>query len=170
MIKLRVVVCCVITASLLIASLQASRRQSHDSHDPLTLPVAADGSISPDSIPDHVAYRHFVLMAATTEVPSRIAADRFELLLGEIGLAAHDRALLRDIVAGLREQIDELDAQAAGLSARDPTLLNLRDERTSLLDATANTIREKLTDVGNSQLDQFIQALKREIKIYGAVR
>jgi hypothetical protein len=127
--------------------------------------------VTPESIPDTIAYRHFVIAAATTEVPSRRARDKREMMLADIGLNADDRVVFLNAVTGVRERIADIDKRIA--TASDVAAVSgsfaLRDEKQALLDSISDRLRKGLSTGGRLLLQTYIDNMKREIRIFGDV-
>lgn len=141
----------------------------------LQLPVLVDGSKTPEQIPDQLAYRHFLVAVAEHRSPTPVEADRQRARLRPIGLADADHAAFRDLLAGLREQLDAIEQARASLNsgaiaigAKVPTIAGLKAQEDDLIATTITSLPAKLGIDGLAKLDQHIrQQVKRKIVIYG---
>lgn len=75
-----------------------------------TLPVAIDGRITPDAIPDDVAYRHFIIAMGVRRNASKEEIARRNAMLRVVGLTPEDQKAL---IGALADVSDELAGIAA---------------------------------------------------------
>jgi hypothetical protein len=125
------------------------------------VPVSVDGSVTPDAIPDRVAYRHFIVAASLSNAQDTESLARQRAVVDSVGLSLADRASLQTVlndVADKVRRIDPTSSAAAQKAARD-----------EVLSAAEDQVRFALSPAGLTQLQSRIELMKRRIKIYGSV-
>jgi hypothetical protein len=138
-----------------------------------SLPVAVDGAISPERIPDRLAYRHFVMSVAladdatTEEVAARDAA------LDHVGLSDDQRGMLISVLRGVGDELNGVAegrrSVAAALQSSGPSLDVLRRQQDEILDNARLQLRSILNADSVAAIDTHIrQHVKRRIIVYGA--
>jgi hypothetical protein len=146
------------------------------------LPVAVDGSQTPDLIPDAIAYRLF--MSAVSVAGAKASSEEFDrrdALLSQVGLSVDDYSRF---VAATRHVKDDVDAIVAvrrqmevqlqgSLAEPNERLLaqfdDLRTRHRVVLNTAVQSAITALTPEGRVQFDTFIRDhVKRLVVIYGA--
>lgn len=163
---------CAIAATLLLASQNVMAQHSHArAAAPVQLPIIIDGSITPDQIPDSLAYRHFLTAIAAHPVPTPDEQARQAAQLSPLGLSATDRQALITGLAPFRTQLDSIESARASVTPSTSAaaqLTALESEANSLVANTLQSVRQSLTADGMSRLDQYVQThVKSHIRIYG---
>jgi hypothetical protein len=143
-----------------------------------TLPVVVDGAKDPQSIPDALAYRHFIRAlaeSARSANPTSLQVARRQALLARVGLSSDDRAAFIGALSGVDGQLAQVararkqysrEAISAG-TAREP-LQTLRLQEGEILDATRGRLEGALSGEGVRRLQTHIQEqVKKRIVIYG---
>jgi hypothetical protein len=140
-----------------------------------TLRVIVDGSKTPDQISDDLAYRHFILAIAEHQNPSKEEFQRREARLRPIGFSKQERDTCVFALAGVREELDAIDAARnqiaptfassdAGVQAR---LATLKSQEDSIIANARSRLRLSLGD-GQARLDIYVRnRVKRQIVILG---
>ncbi len=126
-------------AALLLALVHRAHAQTPN--PALRLAVVVDGSQNPGSIPDDVAYRHFLLSIAERANPTPAESKRREVRLRPIGLQKADHDALIQHLSGFRER----------LSSADPSEYN------ALLDSAASSLNAVLSPNGSLMLAAYVQ-------------
>jgi hypothetical protein len=146
------------------------------------LPVAIDGSQTPELIPDAVAYRLFVSAVSVAGAkPSSAELDRRDALLSSVGLSADDHSRFVAATHHVKDEVGAIEAARRQLAARLPEppaqldqrfvaqLDDLKTRHRVLLNNAVRSATEALTPEGRMQFDRFIREhVKRHIVIYGA--
>jgi hypothetical protein len=137
-----------------------------------SLPIAADGAVTPQSIPDYVAYRHLIAALAVPADATTEQVARRATLLAPILLSSADYDTVLSTLGGVSEELDSsTDQQPSFESLTDqPQAINLRERRNLILDATRERLLKALTDDGAARLQRYVDAqIKTHIVIYGAM-
>lgn len=169
---LKTLVAATSTGLLAFQAAMSLGQQQHSHQSDHSLPIAATGSDAPESIPDDLAYAHFVLALALPERPTLQETLRRDSLLAQVELATDDRAAFVEALKGVREQLDFLAREASRLSGEPPSsttrLESLRLRRTRLLSETQGRLASRLSEGGRARLDKYIkQQVKPRIVVYG---
>jgi hypothetical protein len=136
--------------------------------------VVIDGAVTPEKIPDTLAYQHFIRAMVAPDEPSLNRAKRREGLLSRVQLSARDRAAMVTALSGVESRLSAV-VETRRRAARGPALTPdavraLRDEEDGLVRDARALIKSRLTSQGAARLEAHIQEhVKRRIKIYGAV-
>jgi hypothetical protein len=141
-----------------------------------SMPVAIDGALTPEQIPDYVAYRHLIIALAADGAQSTqrdhigaLANGHFDArpgmrdaVLRDLGLSEVDRAALLEAVvpayAGLQSSLSK-DAKTSARRA-------LRD---GVFQQTRTKIDASLSPAARDRVHAFLQAIKSQIKVYGTL-
>jgi hypothetical protein len=127
-----------------------------------SVPVAVDGAVQPDAIPDQVALRHLLVAAAVSDDADRPSIVRRESILSGLNLAAADRVALLRTLKDLAAQLDSIKTQ--------PDALTAKSTRDSSLNAAQTNVGTALSAEGLTKLEAYLREhVKPRIKIYGAV-
>jgi hypothetical protein len=136
------------------------------------LPIAVDGSKNPESIPDDVAYRHFLLAIAIHENPSQDELLRRSTLVARVGLSKADHDAFVSALGSLREELDAVDQARTSLTAASPisAFEEVQMQERRLLDDAVARLRGVLSTEGRMKFDDHIrQYVKKRIKILGVL-
>ena len=152
--------------STIVASLLLHAQQPATSSTPIhQLPVVVDGSKSPSSIPDDLAYKHLIITLGIHNNPTAIESYRRDVLLRPLGLSDSDSAALITALTGLRDQLDGIEA-GWGPNA-DAKLL--RAQWNSAVGTAVDRTKNSLSPDGLAKLHDFIEKqVKPSIVIYGS--
>jgi hypothetical protein len=135
------------------------------------LPILVDGAITPNQIPDALAYRHFFTAIAAHPFPSQEEAARQSAQLSKLGLSPEDRQVLIVGLASFRTQLDQIESARANVApgATAPAQLSaLENQTNALVSTTVQGVRKALTAPGQSSLDNYLKTrVKSHIRIYG---
>ena len=136
-----------------------------------SLPVAVDGASDPNSIPDALAYSHFILATAERSDATPERRMRRDAYLRAAGLSREDRASYVRALEGVAEQLQALSEQASAVAAKSgsPTVLaSLRTQRSSLLELSRSRVINALSHEGGERLEAHIrERVKKRIVVYG---
>lgn len=131
------------------------------------LPVIADGSKNPQSIPDALAYEHFFSAFAAHPTPTAQEQSRQTVQLTPLQLTAADLNALTGILANFRVQLDQIESAVAAATAPSQ-LSSLQTQKSTLAAATLASLQQTLTADGVSRVNKYVQTrVKAHIKIYG---
>ena len=149
----------------------SAQHAQHQAGAPIQLPVIVDGSITPDQIPDSLAYQHFLTAIAAHPFASAGEQARQAAQLSPLGLSPADRQTLIAGLASFRTQLDGIQSTLASVTpgpAAPAQLMDLRTQASSLVATTLQSIRQSLTADGVNSLDQYVKThVKARIRIYG---
>lgn len=161
-------------ALLLMFSAQSALAQDqHAAHSPATgLPVLVNGAETPERIPDHLAYSHFIIAAAEPDSPTGEQLARRIAVLAPVRLSKGDQASFIATLRGVRQELDfnaqEVERLSGDRAPQQDRILDLRLHRTRVLDSARLRLATSLSPDGVARLDAFIQTVvKRRIVIYG---
>jgi hypothetical protein len=130
-----------------------------------------DGAVHPELISDSMAYRMYFVSISLKANPAAVDQEGQQARLNAIGLETSDVEILADIMADFRAKHDAVVAQynqaaeaatARGESSDIHTLLQQLDQ---LVQNTRDTLKARLSSKGMTQLDAFVQAEKRHMKV-----
>jgi len=128
---------------------------------PISLPVAANGRMTPEAIPIEVAEHHFVRAIAISRTSSAVEQQRQRRMMASIGLSDADRRAFLAAVDGVGDEL-----QALASKRRDLSSLARQDE-VALVRSTLNRARSTLTKDGVARLERYIKDdVRRKIVIY----
>jgi hypothetical protein len=131
-----------------------------------SLEVVIDGSQNPESVPDELAYRHFIL--ALLNDPSSVSSDnpRWQALVATLRLADEDKRLVASVILAARPRLLDI---SRGLA--DPTLSDsdaLRAEQSVALDLVKAQLDQSLSQAAATALLAHVRTyVKARIVIYG---
>ena len=159
------------------AALQSAAQTGHKHPSPIPhdVPILlVDGAITPEQIPDDVAYSHFIRAAAISSKPTRAEVSRRDGFLALVGLTADDRRALVTSLAGVGDQLNRIARQKQQLAPDSllsvqglAPLVKLRAEEEAVLASARARLDLSLSFVGYEQLDRHIQhRIKSRIKVY----
>ena len=135
------------------------------------LQVVVDGSVTPDLIPDSLAYRHFFTAAAAHPFPDATEQARQAAHLSRIGLSAADRQVLIAGLTSFRTELDDFESARASVTpgpTTDAQVSALETQADNLVATTLQALRQSLTVYGVNLLDQYVKTrVKAHIRIYG---
>jgi hypothetical protein len=128
-----------------------------------TIPVAVDGAAAPGSIPDKVAYRHFILSGLSRGDGGAAAIVRQRAVLRKVGLSTSDSVALTHTLASIASRLDQLPAMIEDLPSR-------RLAREAVLDQAKQELYIGLSPAGVARLDAYVKdRVKLRITIYGEI-
>ncbi len=135
-----------------------------------------DGSKTPDQIPDDLAYRHFILAIAEHQNPSQHEYKRRDTRLDPIGFSKQDHDSCIFALAGLREELDAIEADrktiqvtaAPGDPGVQSRLTALKSQEGSAIAKVRSALRG-LSAAGQALLENYIKVhVKTHIVILGS--
>ncbi len=138
------------------------------------LVLLVDGSKTPASIPDQMAYRHFLIAVAEPASPTPLQADHQKVRLAPVGLSDADHAALTALLAQLRAQLDAIQQARNSADSLPSTQMQsayaaLKTQEDALIATTIGALGTTLSGNGQAQLYQYLQkVVKTKIKIYGS--
>jgi hypothetical protein len=154
----------------------ADAAHHHDANSATaSLPIAVDGSKTPERIPDELAYAHFLSVLAIKSAASPNEIGRRKAILAATGLANYDVDAAIKALQGVREQLDVLNSQRAQLT-RDKVgdlnsrvlLASIRTQQETILRDAHNRVIGALSPDGIGILFDHVQRrVKPKITIYG---
>ena len=127
--------------------------------------------MTPEQIPDALAYQHFLMAVAAHSAPSMEEQARQAAQLSPMGLSAADRQALISVLSPLREQLDGIELARSNVAPGPSASAKLVDLNAQVTGAVATArvglIRSLTTD-GLNRLDRYVQThVKARIKVYG---
>lgn len=134
-----------------------------------------DGSVTPEAIPDHVAYEFFF----SSLLPRKELGDRADgpvlAKLQQLDVAESDQGTLRSIasefksgIATINNQVDALRKQ--NLQPEAPALLSkvadIQRQKQAMIEGLRDSITQRLSTEGSAKITQHInEYVKRRVKI-----
>lgn len=115
---------------------------------PLRLPLAVDGSKSPEGIPDDRAHAHFLIAMATATDPKVL-----DIVLGQVGLDPNDRAAFAVTLAPLTTDL----AVIAGARLAGGTVDRLSQQQRTAIERARGRVRDALTATGRDRIEAYVQ-------------
>lgn len=150
----------------LLASLFISAQQSQGQ-----LQLLVDGAVTPNLIPDSLAYRHFFTAVAAHPFPDPTERARQAAQLSRIGLSSADLQVLIASLTVFRTQLDAFESARASVApgpSAGAKITALESQANNLVTNTLESLRRSLTVSGATLLDQYVKArVKAHIHIYG---
>jgi hypothetical protein len=135
------------------------------------LPVAVDGSQTPEAIPLPLAYRHLLLSLAASD--GSVGSERRDRQFKAIGLSEDDRKAVEPLLATLRNTLEGLDRTRRVLAthpASDATLNALQTQEHQALDAAQEQLRQLVTPRGADLVDAYVRGYVRaRIVVYSSM-
>jgi hypothetical protein len=136
------------------------------------LPTLVDGSLTPEAIPDRLAYYHFIMATAITCDAAAKEVDRRESLLREVGFSKRDHDSFIESLQDVRDRLDQVTIArkqwGVDTTPARAALAMLKQQEKKILDGARSKIQMALTGEGLDRLDTHIREhVKRNIKIYG---
>lgn len=146
--------------------------QVQPARQPRMLSVLANGANTPEKVPDHLAYAHFIIAIAEPDSPSTEQTARRAAMLAPVQLSKSDTTSLIAALKGVHMQLDFLSRETQRLSAEraasQSRLDHLRLQRTRVLDGARTRLAAMLSREGCGRLDAYIRThVKRNIVMYG---
>jgi hypothetical protein len=135
----------------------------------VSIPLVVDGANTPESVPDDIAYYHFIMATAATANPSTEEVARRARELDRVGLSNEDSAALVAALAGVREGLNEIDVarHVTGSVETEPKLRSLKERETALLEDARTRLLSTLSARGLARVESYVQEeVKRHIRIY----
>ena len=143
-----------------------------------TLPLAVDGSIHPELIPDAIAYRHFISASSIRSGGPTDQLRRRKAILKKVGFDEFDEAAFIGATETVGDEMASITAERASLSSAGATktangrlsLRQLQDRESVVFANARNRLRSALSQRGAQRLDEHVKGdVKRKIKIYGSL-
>ena len=135
------------------------------------LAVIVDGSVTPNQIPDGLAYRHYLTAIATHASPSETEYARQAAQIAPLGLSSADQGALISALVTFRSQLDTIESSRENVvpgAAAAAQISGLETQVNNLVAATIQSIRQMLTPTAANTIDQYVKThVKTHIKIYG---
>jgi hypothetical protein len=136
------------------------------------LPIAVDGSKTPENIPDHIAYHHFIMAVAKPAHASALQLAKRNAWLARVGLSQHDLDQLETALSNVPEALDRVARDRKRASPRSragaAALAKLKAQEKDILDGARWQLQGSLSWEGAARVDKHIQEhVKRHIVIYG---
>ena len=131
-----------------------------------------NGAITPDLIPDSVAYRMVFLSLAEPSTASTEQVDRQHIKLSHLHLNQSDEQSLVTVLVLFQDQyttmLDTFNKTFS--SGQAPDTASLHAERDDLVQNTRNLLAAQLSSAGMLMLDTFVRGAKRNMKISGGTQ
>jgi len=140
------------------------------------LPVLVDGSKTPESIPDDLAWEHYFIAVSEKPNAGPVERERQKYKLRWLQLPEADRDKLIDELGRFRleyERIERLRTQVSEVrtsapSATLPQIDAVRAMESQLSASTLKNLGSLLSEEGRKKLETFVKTdVKRRIVIYG---
>jgi hypothetical protein len=130
--------------------------------------LEADGSKNPDLVSDYHAYRQFIVAASLRDNAPVAGRKRRQAFIKRIGLSPRDEALLMAALRNVPERLVTITArrEAQGATTSTSMRVALREQEEKVFDGANRRIRSLLSRDGWLRLDDFVQKMKRQIKVY----
>lgn len=149
----------------------ATPSNSSNTETGVSLPIAVDGLLHPEQVPDHVAYRHFISVTAVGTTAPRADIHRRESILGRVGLSDADRQSYLASIANVRDELVSTDQSMRTVHHDVAAAEELRQQRASILDNAKMRVMSSLSSDGIQRLETHIrERVKRQIRIHGQVQ
>jgi hypothetical protein len=140
-----------------------------------TMPIAVDGSKTPERIPDYLAYYHFIMAAAERENAPKDKIERRDSMIERIGLTEIDYVALLSALDGVRHELDQISSERERLAASPlrsaffyTSLDQLKVRERGVMDQARTRLSRSLTWDGWHRLDTHVREhVKRHIVVYG---
>jgi len=141
------------------------------------LPLLIDGAVTPEAIPDSLAYRHLLSSTTVPDGASDAQRRRQKLLLDRFGLAPVDRQAYLEVVKSLNEELVNIrddrkafEAPAAAITATGRHALGMARERErDAFEGARQRLRVVLTQDGAARLNAHVTThVKSRVKVYGS--
>ena len=147
-------------------------------HTAAPLPISVDGKVTPERIPDDLAYIHFISSVSIKSDALASEIGRRRAILRTAGLADHDAQAIIATLNGVREQLTEIDSQRKQITPAAATTLpgqiharSLQLRRQDIMTAARQRVLAALSADGIRILHDHIQRrVKSRIVIYGDAR
>jgi hypothetical protein len=136
------------------------------------LPIAIDGSKTPELIPDDVAYNQFLRAIAQPQGTLSQQVDRRESMIARVGLSKADHDLLLAVADNLKPTLESIDHgrkqwHVDSLAARS-AVDTLKVQEQATLDNAHQRLLVSLTPDGAIRVDKHVREyVKKRIVVYG---
>ncbi|MGO9097199.1 MAG: hypothetical protein ACLQGV_18500 [Bryobacteraceae bacterium] len=132
------------------------------------LVLMVDGSNHPEQIPDDLAWRHFLVAAATPEQPTPDQQKRQRTILAEVPLVDSDQKQIAGQLGKMTTQLQAIQSARLASDGTPAVLGALKAQEDSVISSTISKVRQATSADGLSCLTLYInETVKRNIKIYG---
>lgn len=121
-------------------------------------PGAIDGAVTPNLIPDVVAFRLFFIAVAETPAPDVIVSAKQQAKLNPIGLSAADQSIIVQELGQFKTTLTS--GQAATQSASGPSFID------TVTQSTVDRLKSQMTAGGFLRLQAHVQSEKKHIKAF----
>ena len=150
----------------------AASRPQTVSNIAAALPIAVDGSKTPERIPDHIAYYHFITAVAKPAHASAPQLAKRNAWLARVGLSQYDQDQLDQALSNVSDALGSVARSRKGLSARSlagaAALAKLKTREQDILEGARARLQGSLSWEGAARVDRHVQEhIKRHIVIYG---
>jgi hypothetical protein len=142
----------------------------------LEIPLAVDGKVNPDAIPDAVAYRHFMSASAVPSEATPEQLRRRTAFLKRVRLSESDEAGYIQATQFVRDDIDRIQAQrvqfrgSLATATTEAALRSLQAEEASVFQQARNRLAIELSAEGAQRLHEYIRnQVKPRIRIHGSL-
>jgi hypothetical protein len=129
--------------------------------------LTVDGQLTPELVPDDLAYRHFLSVTAVGSRSSAADLRRRDAILEHLGLSGADRRAYIDATLTVSDALQRLDRQMEA-SHQDVSAVDaLKEQKRQVLDDAARRVNTSLSAGGAATLRSHInERVKRHIRIY----
>jgi hypothetical protein len=134
-------------------------------------PQVIDGSIHPEQVPDHSAYRLFLLAVSKPHDATPDQLRHQEAQLRPMGLSDRDHAAVITLLATFNSRYTELIrsynevATRAQLRGQRTDITPMLRERDLLVRTTHDTLKSLLTADGWNRFDRYVQFEKTHMRV-----
>ena len=135
------------------------------------VPLVVDGEKNPELIPDAVAYRQFILAVSPARHAAPLEIERRKRFVAALPLTAEDINVIESTVSRVNDNLDTLSrASAANRDAEtEAFVVERKAQRDSVFDTARQRLLAGLSADGVGKVHAVVQAMKRNIKIYGSL-
>ena len=133
--------------------------------------LSIDGQVTPERVPDEVAYRHFISVTAVGLGASAADFHRRDAILEQVGLSGADRRAYVAATITVKGALQRIERNMETLHLDIAAVDALKQERGSLLDNAALRALSSLSADGVARMRLHInERVKRHIRIYSQVQ
>jgi hypothetical protein len=156
--------CLCIGMLLMTASIYGQQAPSTE-HAHGTMSIVVDGRKTPNLVPDDLAYKHWLNTIAEHANCTADETRRQSMRLNRIGLSSEDLSAVKSALAGLREDLDQIEnARATTGDSQE-----LRTRFGLIMNAARARLLSSLSPAGVTTLDTYIRdRVKPSIVIFGS--
>lgn len=133
--------------------------------------LSIDGQVTPERIPDDVAYRHFISVTAVGSGAAAADFSRRDAILEQVGLSDADRRTYVAATTTVKDALQSIDHRLEAFHQDISAVDALKQERRSVLDNAAQRVLSSLSADGAARMRSHInERVKRRIRIYSQVQ